>query len=139
MKTGRDVRDAILMLVDACNDSQVRTLAMSSAIAEIQLLPPEQRAKLTRFEVQTEVLNAYKQAQTVVAQQAKQVKRALKGSGPFLKPLIKFANRHHLDQEIKLLQTLRLGSDLDTNLSSGKNQLISRPRKRRAGHGRPTT
>jgi hypothetical protein len=69
MKTNRDVRDAILMLVHACNDYQLRSLAMSSAIVAIQLLPAEQRTNLTRLEVQAEVLKAYKEAETVVEQQ----------------------------------------------------------------------
>jgi len=99
MKPDRDVRDAILMLVHACNDYQLRSLAIRSAIVALRLSSSGSRRKLTRLEVEAEVSKAYKQNETMVERQAKEVKAALQGSGPFLDCLIKFANRHYLDHE----------------------------------------
>ena len=99
MSTDRDVRDAILLLVNACNDYQTRYLALASAFRALQKYPAEMRDSLCESDLQAAALKAYNDAETTVEAQAKEVKSALEGSEPFLDVLTKFATRHHLELE----------------------------------------
>ena len=90
MKNDRDARDAILLLVDACNDYQIRSLTLSAAFRGLQL-----RANPCECELQSEILKAYKHAEALVEGETKEIKSALEGSGPFLEVLKTFATRHY--------------------------------------------
>ena len=95
----REVRDAILMLVSACKDYQLRDMSQRSLLPKLRLLPPEKRATLTDEDVRHDVMKAYSDAEPIVALQAAELEAALSGSGPYLDLLIRFANRHYLDHE----------------------------------------
>jgi hypothetical protein len=97
MTTNRDERDAILMLVNACNAYEIRSLALSSALIAMREYPREKRQSLSKADLKGEAAKAYTFAQANVEQQTKTVKVALEGSGPFLETLPKFATRHYLD------------------------------------------
>lgn len=100
MGTDRDTRDAILLLVNACNDYQIRCLVLTSAFRALQL-----RVDPCECDVQAETLKAYNDAEAIVEAQTKEVKAALEGSAPFLEALTKFATRHYLDFEHLLPRT----------------------------------
>jgi len=99
MEPDQDVRDAILLLVNACNDYQIRALTLSSVLRTLQLYPAGKRNILCECELQAEVLKAYNSSEAIVKHQAKGVVSALEGSGPFLDALTQFATRHYLDFE----------------------------------------
>ena len=99
MESDKDVRDAILLLVNACNDYQMRSLALSMAFRALQLYPTEKRDGLCERELQAEVLKAYNIAEIRVGIEAQDIKSALDGSGPFLELLTKFASRHYSEFE----------------------------------------
>ncbi|MGB2625431.1 MAG: hypothetical protein WAK20_01470 [Candidatus Acidiferrum sp.] len=94
MSTDRDVRDAILLLVDACNNYQKRNLALTSAFRSLQLSD-----NLSECDIQAEALKAYNNADAAVEAQAKEIKSVLQGSGPFLEVLTKFATQHYTEFE----------------------------------------
>jgi hypothetical protein len=99
MKNNEDLRNVILLLVHACNDYQTRYLALASAFRALQKYPVEMRGSICECELQAEALKAYKDAEATVEAQAKGIKSALKGSGPILDVLTKFATRHYLEFE----------------------------------------
>ena len=63
MSADRDVRDAILLLVNACNDYQTRCLALASAFRALQKYPAELRDSLCESDLQAEALRAYNDAE----------------------------------------------------------------------------
>ncbi len=75
MSADRDVRDAILLLVNACNDYQTRYLALASAFRALQKYPAEMRDSLRESDLQAEALKAYNDAEATVEAQAKEVKK----------------------------------------------------------------
>ncbi len=97
MENDRDIRDRILMLVNACNDYQIRYLALASMFRTLQ--PGAKTNGLCECELQSEALKAYNDAEASVEAQAREVKSAPEGSGPFLEPLTKFATRHYSEFE----------------------------------------
>jgi hypothetical protein len=99
MRNNADMRDAILLLVNACNDYQTRYLAIASAFRALQKYPAERRISLCESDLQAEALKAYNDAEATVEAQAKKVKSALGGSGPFLDVLTEFATRHYSEFE----------------------------------------
>jgi hypothetical protein len=99
MRKNADVRDAMLLLVNACNDYQTRYLALAAAFRALQLYPVDQRVSICECDLQAEALKAYNDAEAAVEAQAKEVKSALEGSGPFLDVLTKFATRHYSEFE----------------------------------------
>lgn len=99
MGNDRDVRDAILLLVNACNAYQIRNLALVSAFRALQLRQNKKQGSLSESELQAEALKAYNDAEATVEAQAREVKSALEGSGPFLEFLTKFATRHYSELE----------------------------------------
>ena len=94
MEADRDIRDALLLLVDACNDYQKRNLALTSAFGALQL-----GANVNECDIQAEALKAYDDAEATVEAQAQEVKSKLEGSGPFLEVLTEFATRHYTEFE----------------------------------------
>ncbi len=99
MSADRDVRDAILLLVNACNDYQTRCLALASAFRALQKYPAELRDSLCESDLQAEALRAYNDAEATVQAQAREIKSALEGSEPFLDVLTKFATGHYSEFE----------------------------------------
>ena len=99
MEPDQDVRDTILLLVNACNDYQIRALTLNSVLRALQLHPAGKRNSLCDCELRAEVLKAYNNAEAIVKHQAKGVVSAFEGSGPFLDVLTQFATRHYLDFE----------------------------------------
>ena len=92
-------RDGILLLVNACNDYQIRNLALVAAFRALQKRHAEKRHSLCECDLQAEALKAYNDAEATVIAQAKDIKLALEGSGPFLDVLTKFATRHYSEFE----------------------------------------
>jgi hypothetical protein len=67
MSTDRDVRDAILLLANACNDYQTRNLALASAFRALQLYPDDGRVSLCESDLQAQALKAYNDAEANAA------------------------------------------------------------------------
>ena len=101
MENDRDVRDAILLLVNASNDYQTRNLALASAIRAFQRDHAEEEFTLCE-DLQSAALIASTDAEATVEAQTKEVKSAFDGSGPSLDALTKFSTRLYLDFELTL-------------------------------------
>ncbi len=97
MELDQDVRDAILLLVNACNDYQIRALTLTSVLRTLKLYGAEKRESLCECELDAEVRKAYNDAEARVKREAKEVVSALEGTKPFLEAVTKFSTRHYLD------------------------------------------
>ncbi len=83
MENDKDLREAILLVVNACNDYQTRNLALTSALRAAQRNPAKKWDGLSECELQAEILKTYDNAEARVEIEAKEVKLALEGADPF--------------------------------------------------------
>jgi hypothetical protein len=73
LKCNRDEQEAILMLVNACNDYQAQILSLSYALVALLHYPTGNLANFSRTEVEREVLSASKEFEAIVRPQARDV------------------------------------------------------------------
>jgi hypothetical protein len=93
MENDRELRNVILILLQACEKWQLRALSMNSALTWIAALPPNTRAALTPEQIGARVANFREEAYPIVEKHAAQLTEALSGDKPFLPALQIYASQ----------------------------------------------
>ena len=91
----RALRNAILMLVQACKLYQVRDLTTNAALTMVMSLSPTERAALTAAKLEAHAQQFRPKFQEMANKGTAQVERALEGSTDFLTLLQLYASKCH--------------------------------------------
>jgi hypothetical protein len=92
----RELREGILLLVQACKLWQSRAVASSTALSRFIDVPRRKRAALTAKALRSVADDARLHGTAIATQQAASLEQALSGSNEFLDALRLYAFKHFL-------------------------------------------
>jgi hypothetical protein len=84
MEVTREIRQAILDLLNLCKQYQVRALTLNTALTTIMQLPPTKRAELTPADIDAELRRPRDQAKLLSDGLSASLEKALSGDKDFL-------------------------------------------------------
>ena len=93
MEVTREIRQAILDLLNLCKQYQVRTLSLNTALTAILQLPPDKKAELKAADLEAAIEKAADQASQLADGLSASLEKALSGDKDFL-ILLELYTRH---------------------------------------------
>lgn len=89
----RDIRNAILLLLQACKMYQIRAASLNGTLKAIMELPPAKRSSLTLADFHADIAMLMEQVKLHVDKESEQLVKALRDSSDFLWPLRTYASQ----------------------------------------------
>jgi hypothetical protein len=92
MQDDRDLRNAILLLVQACKLHKARALTSGAVLSSLMDFPPTKWAEVTPQFVSGEIARLRPEVEALGHKEGQQIEAALNGSGAFLEALRVYAS-----------------------------------------------